>query len=154
LADKLKVITRDQAPPLTDRVAWAAFPYADYDLVILDSISAATEGVEEKDGGKAGAGIAPLIDAAPRGPAVLLLANTTKDGIKVRGSGTLPDRADILFEVRDATSLKADAKYSAWWDALPEAGGHAWAERAKRRRVRDCYRLALVTSKFPTWPET
>ena len=57
--------------------------------MILDSISAATEGVEERDGGKAGAGLAPLLDAARRGPAVLLLANATKDGLKVRGSGTL-----------------------------------------------------------------
>jgi hypothetical protein len=40
--------------------AWAAFPYSDYDFVVLDSISASTEGIEEKDDGKAGAGLAPL----------------------------------------------------------------------------------------------
>jgi AAA domain len=80
LADKIKIICRDEAPPLTDKAAWAAFPYADYDFVILDSISAATEGVEEKDGGKAGAGLAPLLDAARKGPAVLVLANTDKAG--------------------------------------------------------------------------
>jgi len=148
LADKLKIIARDEAPPLTDKAAWAAFPYRDYDLVILDSVSAATEGVEEKDGGKAGAGLAPLLDAARRGPAVLLLANTTKDGLKVRGSGTLTDRADIVFEVRDATDLQVEVKHQAWWDALPDGGEHAWADRARRRRRRDSYRLALVTSKF------
>lgn len=148
LGGSLKVIARDQAPPLTDRAAWGAFPYHDYDFVVLDSISAATEGVEEKDGGKAGAGLAPLLDAARRGPAVLLLANTTKDGLKVRGSGTLSDRADIVFEVRDATDLKVDVKHEVWWEALPESGEHAWSDRAKRRRRRDSYRLALVVSKF------
>jgi hypothetical protein len=50
--------------------------------------------------------------------------------------------------VRDATDLKVDAKHGAWWDGLPDSGEHAWADRAKRRRRRDCYRLALVTSKF------
>lgn len=68
LGDKLKIVTREQAPPLTDKVAWAKFPYDDFDFVILDSISAATQGVEEKDGGKAGAGLAPLVDAVRRRP--------------------------------------------------------------------------------------
>ncbi len=117
-------------------------------FVILDSISSATEGVEEKDGGKAGAGLAPLLDAARRGPAVLLLANTDKLGLKVRGSGTLNDRADIVFEVRDATDLKIEAKMQAWWDALPDGAEHAWGERTKRRRRRDSYRLAMMASKF------
>jgi hypothetical protein len=148
LGDQIKIIARDQAPPLTDKSAWAAFPYADYDFVILDSISAATEGVEEGDGGKAGAGLAPLLDAARKGPAVLLLANTTKDGLKVRGSGTLSDRADLVFEVRDATDLKLESKHEVWWAALPDSAEHMWSDRAKRRRRRDSYRLALVTSKF------
>lgn len=148
LGAKIRIIARDKAPPLTDKAAWAAFPYASYDLVVLDSISAATEGVEEKDGGKAGAGLAPLLDAARKGPAVLLLANTDKAGLKVRGSGILSDRADIIFEIRDATDLKVEAKHQAWWDALPECGEQAWADRAKRRRRRDVYRLALVSSKF------
>jgi hypothetical protein len=58
------------------------------------------------------------------------------------------DRVDILYEVRDATDLKIEAKHDVWWDALPDSGEHAWSERAKRRRRREVYRLALVTSKF------
>jgi hypothetical protein len=46
LGDKFKLIARDEAPPLTDKAAWARFPYTDYDVVVLDSISAATEGVD------------------------------------------------------------------------------------------------------------
>ena len=52
-ADKvtnLKVLTRTQAPPLTDAPAWAAFPAEDYEVVMVDSIGAATEGVSEKEG--------------------------------------------------------------------------------------------------------
>src|SRR4029077_4424716 len=97
---------------------------------------------------KAGAGIAPLLDAARRGPAVLVLANTDKLGLKIRGSGTLPDRADIVFEIRDATDLRLEARHGVWGDALPDPAEHAWADRAKRRRRRDSYRLALVPSKF------
>lgn len=146
--DKLHLLTRDDAPPLTDAAAWAQFPLAAYSLVVLDSISAATEGVDEKEGGKSGAALAPLIDLARRGPAVLVLANTRRDGTAIRGSGVQGDRADILYEVRDATELKLEPKHSVWWDALPEAGDHAWGDKAKRRRQRDDYRLAFLGSKF------
>src|SRR5262249_19083382 len=30
----LKVMTRDDVPPLTDRAAWSTFPFADYDVVV------------------------------------------------------------------------------------------------------------------------
>lgn len=53
-----------------------------------------------------------------------------------------------MFEVRDATDLKIEAKHAAWWDALPDGGEHAWSDRAKRRRQRESYRLALIASKF------
>ena len=35
----LKVISREKAPRLTDAAAWALFPYADYDVVIVDSLN-------------------------------------------------------------------------------------------------------------------
>jgi hypothetical protein len=156
LGDKFKLIARDEAPPLTDKAAWAMFPYANYDLIVLDSISAATEGVDQGDGGKAGAGLAPLLDTARKGPAILLLANTDKTGEKIRDSGVLSDRTDVIFEARDATDLKLAAKHEVWWDALPPAGEQAWSDRPKRRRRRDSYCLALVPSKFRIgeWPDS
>jgi hypothetical protein len=155
LGDQLKVIARDEAPPLTDKAAWAIFPYTAYDLVILDSISASTEGVDQGDGGAAGAGLAPLLDAARKGPAVLVLANTDKAGLKIRDSGVLSDRVDVVYEVRDATDLTVTAKHGAWWDALLPAGEEAWGDRAKRRRRRDSYWLGLIPSKFRIgeWPD-
>ena len=62
----------------------------------------------------------------------------------------------MIFEARDATDLKLTAKHEAWWDALPPAGEEAWSGRAKRRRHRDSYRLALVPSKFRIgeWPDS
>lgn len=45
----LKILTRDDAPPLTDSAEWAAFPFAEYDLVVIDSLDASTEGVGEQD---------------------------------------------------------------------------------------------------------
>jgi hypothetical protein len=70
----LKVMTRDHAPALTDRAAWAVFRFADYDVVVIDSIDAATEGVGENDSAKPSAAIAPILDLAHRenGPALLL----------------------------------------------------------------------------------
>jgi hypothetical protein len=59
----------------------------------------------------------------------------------------LEDRADIVYEVRDATNLKPSGKKD-WWHELPEAGARAWAERASRRRNRDTMRLGFISSKF------
>jgi hypothetical protein len=143
----LRVLTRMDAPPLTDR-AWLMFPFADYDVVIIDSVSSSTEGVDESSGGDSGAALAPLLDVARKGPAVLALCNTDKMGWKIRGSGVLSDRADIVLECRDATNLDLDARKDTWWESLPESGEHTWALRAKRRHRRDTYRLAVVPSKF------
>src|SRR5262249_48594332 len=74
----LKVLPRDKAPPLTDVAAWAAFPADQYDVVIVDSIGAATEGVSEKEGKLTQQYLATLKDLAQRGPAVLGLDNTNK----------------------------------------------------------------------------
>ncbi len=145
--ENLHILTRTDAPPLTDR-AWLTFPFADFNVVIIDSVSSSTEGVDESSGGDSGAALAPLLDVARKGPAVLALCNTDKMGWKIRGSGVLSDRADIVLECRDATNLDLDARKDTWWESLPESGEHTWALRAKRRRRRDTYRLAVVPSKF------
>lgn len=145
----LKVLTRDECPALTDTAAWQNFPFADYDIVILDSLGAATEGVEDNRGGESSKALAPLLDLARRGPAVIVALNAPKNGLNYRGSGVIADRFDILYEVRDATDLKPDAKHANWWDALAEGQGESgWASRAGRRRQRSTYRLAFVASKF------
>jgi hypothetical protein len=146
--EALEVLTRDDAPALTDAHAWASFPFDRYKLVVLDSLGAATEGVSENNGGETGEALAPLLDLARRGPATLVALNVPKNGKNYRGSGVIADRLDVLYEVRDATDLTPSAKDEAWWSQLPEAGEAAWAERAQRRGRRDDYRLVLVPSKF------
>jgi hypothetical protein len=145
----LKVMTRNQTPPLTDQAAWAVFPFADCDVVILDSLDSSAEGVGEADSAKPSRAVAPLLDIAhrPQGPAILILGNTVKSGKHGRGSGVVEDRADICFEVRDATDLKPTGT-KPWWEELPPAGAGAWAQRASRRKHRDSYRLAFIPSKF------
>ena len=145
--ENLQILTRLEAPPLTDR-AWLTFPFSKYDAIILDSLSSATEGVDESSGGDSGAALAPLLDVARNGPAVLALANTDKLGLKVRGSGVLSDRADIVLECRDATDLALDPRKDVWFESLPDSGEQMWMQRAKRRQKRDIYRLAIVCSKF------
>ncbi len=144
-----KVMTRDEVPPLTDAAKWATFPFRDYDLIIIDSLDAATEGVGEQDSGKPSKAIAPLLDIAHRadGPAIVILGNTIKSGAHSRGSGVVEDRADICFEIRDATDLRPTGTKD-WWLELPAAGVEAWAARASRRKRRDQYRLAFIASKF------
>ncbi|MBI3988180.1 MAG: bifunctional DNA primase/polymerase [candidate division NC10 bacterium] len=148
-AATLKVMTRDKAPPLTDAAAWASFPFQEYDLVIIDSLDATTEGVGEKDSAKPSRALAPILDLARRaeGPAILVLGNTVKSAEHGRGSGVIEDRADICFEGRDATGLLPTGR-KPWWLELPPAGAWAWAERATRRKRRSRYRLAFVPSKF------
>jgi hypothetical protein len=145
----LKVMTRDDVPPLTDAAAWREFPFGAYELVIVDSLDASTEGIGEQDSAKPARAIAPLLDIAHRadGPAILLLGNTIKSGSHGRGSGVLEDRCDIVFEVRDATDFQPSGT-KPWWLELPPAGRDAWADRATRRKQRDRYVLAFVPSKF------
>jgi hypothetical protein len=145
----LRVMTRDDVPPLTDRAAWKAFPFGGYELVIVDSFDASTEGVGEQDSAKPSTAIAPLLDIAHRadGPAILVLGNTIKTGAHGRSCGVTEDRADIVYEVRDATDL-APSGAKPWWLELPSAGREAWAEWASRRHRRDIYRLAFIASKF------
>jgi Bifunctional DNA primase/polymerase, N-terminal/AAA domain/Primase C terminal 1 (PriCT-1) len=145
----LRVMTRHDVPPLTDGAAWKTFPFGDYELVIVDSLDASTEGVGEKDSGKPSQAIAPLLDIAHRadGPAILVLGNTIKSGTHGRGSGVVEDRADISYEVRDATDLHPTGT-KPWWLELPAAGREDWASWAARRHRRVRYRLAFVASKF------
>lgn len=145
----LKVLGRDDAPPLTDERAWREFPFPDYDLVIIDSLDSSTEGVGEQDSAKPSRALASLLDLAhtANGPAVLVLGNTVKSGSHGRGSGIIEDRADIVFEVRDATDLRPTGAKE-WWRELPPADRGSWVDRAARRKRRDAYRLAFVSSKF------
>jgi hypothetical protein len=146
--EALKVLDRRNCPPLTDTAAWSSFPYSDYDCVIIDSWSAVTEGIKEKEAGENGKAMAALLDNARKGPSMLLLANCRKDEGVLRGSGVIGDRADIVYEIRDATDLKLDARHEQWIDALPPADETQWASRAKRRKRREVYRLAFIASKF------
>ena len=79
------MFTRDKAPPLTDAQAWSAFPADQFDVVIVDSIGAAAEGVSEKEGKQTQQFLATLKGLAHRGPAILGLDNTNKAALNYRG---------------------------------------------------------------------
>jgi hypothetical protein len=145
----LKFLSRENAPPLTKSEAWAAFPYAEYDLLIVDSLDSAAEGVGEQDSAKPSRAIAPLLDIAHslEGPAVLLLGNCVKAATHSRGSGIIEDRADVVFEVRDATDLRPSGK-KPWIEELPPADAKSWVSRSLRRNLREKYRLAFIPTKY------
>jgi excisionase family DNA binding protein len=144
----LKVMHRNQVPALTDAKAWGIFPFKDYELVLLDSLSAAMENVKDGDGGENGRAFAALLDLARKGPGVLVLANTRKDEMVLRGSGVIADRLDIIYEVRDGTDIKLLPGQDTWLDCVPQGTGFDWTVRSKRRSRRDAYRLAFTPSKF------
>jgi len=148
-APSFKVLTRDEVPPLTNKAAWKTFPFRDYDLVIIDALDSTAEGVGEQDSGKPSKAIASILDIAHQadGPAVLVLGNTIKSAQHGRGSGVVEDRADIVYEVRDATDLQPSGTKD-WWLELPPAGAEEWANRASRRQKRDRFKLAFIPSKF------
>lgn len=150
----LHVLTRDEAPPLTDRAAWALYPIQSYDVLAVDSLDASTEGVGEQDSAAPSRAIAALLDVAHRadGPAVIVLGNTTKSGGAGRGSGVVEDRADIVYEIRDATDYRPTGERP-WWEELPPAARTDWAGRATRRKRRDAYRLAIIATKHRVGPE-
>jgi hypothetical protein len=153
-SENLRILTRSKAPKLQSE-EWRAFPVEDYDFIIIDSLSPALEGgIDERQGGQKSDALAALLDIVQRGPGALLIANTTKTASSIRGSGILTDRADLVFEVRDATDFKPNPKHEAWWDGLVENQGESgWAGRAKRRRGKTIFRLALIASKTRVGPE-
>jgi len=152
-ADRLSIMTRDQLPLLTDRKSWSTFPFRDYDALVIDAFGSSTEGSDEKETPAMSRALASLLDIGRKGPAIIVLFNTTRDGKAIRGSGSIMDRLDALYEVRDATDLKLDSRHEVWWDALPPAGDKEWAANAKRRRMRTIYRLAFVPSKWRLGPQ-
>lgn len=145
----LKAITREKCPPLTNSAAWAVFPYEDYDVVIVDPLDSAAEGVGEQDSAKPSRAVAPLLDIARResGPSVLVLGNCVRRGTHSRGSGVIEDRADMVYEVRDATDFHPSGK-KPWPEELPPADAGSWASRSSRRKQRQTYRLAFIATKF------
>jgi hypothetical protein len=147
VAENLHVLTRQDAPDLKDRDLWAEFPAEDYDVLIVDSVGASTEGITEKEGKQNSEVLATLLDLAHRDIAILLLQNTEKTGTNIRGRGEWADRADIQYEVRDATGFTPSGKRP-WWLELPTDGAANWAERAARRKGRTEYRLAFIPAKF------
>jgi AAA domain len=146
--ENLTIATREKAFPLTDKKNWAKLPAEEYGLVALDSLGSATEGVDETQGGESGQAIAQLLDLATRGPAVLVLANTDKVGAKIRGSGVVSDRFDIVYEIRDLTAAKLDPNKESWTECFPEGGEQAWLGKSQRRQHRENYRLGFVCSKY------
>jgi hypothetical protein len=125
------------------------FPYANYDVVIVDSLDSHAEGVGEQDSSKPSRAIAPLLDIAHRekGPAVLVLGNCVRTGNHSRGSGVIEDRADIVYEVRDITGWTPTGDRD-WWEELPAAGASDWASRTTRRKRRERVSLAFICTKF------
>jgi len=115
-------------------------------MVIIDSLGAASEGVSETEGRLTQQVMATLKDLAAQGPAILALDNTVKSAMNIRGRGEKADAVDIVYEVRDVTGWTPTIE--CWWEDLPEAGEHTWAQRASRRRKNPVHRLAFIPSKF------
>jgi hypothetical protein len=128
-ANNLHVLTRQHAPDLKDRGAWAQFPLESHDVLMIDAVGSFTEGITEKEGRFTTEVLATLLDLARRGIAILLLMNVTKDGLTFRGRGEWAERVDIAYEVRAATGFTPSGKRE-WWRELPPAGEAEWADRA------------------------
>ncbi len=103
--------------------------------------------MSEREGAKTQAVLETLKSLAHRGPAVLVLANTTKSAENYRGRGEIADTFDLLYEARDITGWTPPPG-DEWWEHLPSAGDNQWASRASRRRGQTMLRLAFIPSKF------
>jgi hypothetical protein len=152
VARNLHILTRQHAPSLRHRDAWANFPLDNYDVIIMDAVGSFTEGITEKEGKQTTEVLATIIDLARKGLGVLLLQNATKDGLNFKGREEWADRVDIIYELRDATDFIPPLKRP-WWEELPEAHEGAWAARAARRKGRCDFRLAFIPSKYRLGPE-
>ena len=142
----LKVIDRNKAPQLTDKKAYSVHDFTRYDLVIVDCLDSTAEGIGEKDSSKPTKALSPLLDMAhgDHGPAVLLIGNVTKDGTRGRGSGTIMDRADAFYEIRDWTGVVGPFSL----DKTPDDNASEWQARNKRRSNQTVYRLMFACNKY------
>jgi len=152
VAKNLHILTRQHAPSLRQRDAWANFPLDAYDVIIMDAVGSFTEGITEKEGKQTTEVLATIVDLARQGLGILLLQNATKDGLNFKGREEWADRVDIIYELRDATDFIPSLK-KPWWEELPEAHEGAWAARAARRKGRCDFRLAFIPSKYRLGPE-
>jgi hypothetical protein len=115
----LSVVTRDRVRPLLDKAFWQDLPIEQYDVVIIDSFGGVTPGISESEGAKLQVAMDVLKGIADRGPAVLVLDNTTKNAMSYRGRGEKTDRIDIAYEARDTTGWVPTGPE--WWLDLPDS---------------------------------
>lgn len=143
----------NNAPSLLSRDGWQQFPVDQYDIVIIDSLGSGSEGVSETEGRLTQEVMAVIKDLARQGPSVLLLDNTIKSGVNMRGRGEKADAVDIIYEVRDVTDWTPTRED--WWEELPAAGEHAWVQQATRLLGKPFRRMAFVPTKFrdDTYPD-
>jgi ParB family chromosome partitioning protein len=149
-AQTFRVLTRDKAPSLTerDRAAWDRFPFEDYDVVLIDSIGAFTEGISEREGKETQEWLSILKDLALRGPAIIGLCNTNKAGVNIRGRGEIPNAVDIVYECRNVTGWTPTGE-SDWVSELPERGEHTWqATASQQARHQGLLQIAFIATKF------
>lgn len=146
-ATRLKIRPRKIAPPLSDFAFWQSLAVENLDLLILDSFSVFMEGIDEKDTAQIGKALGVLLDLAERGPAILVLMNTTKSGSVVRGSGLLSDRAVVNLELRNVTNMAFDTEADDWYSNLPDASASAFVDRNRRRQGETRFRLGVFSSK-------
>ena len=121
-------------------------PVEQYDVVIIDSFGGVTPGISEAEGAKLQQAMDTLKSLADRGPAVMVLDNTTKNATNYRGRGEKLDRVDIAYEARDVTGWTPTGPE--WWIDLPDAAASNWQEQASRHQKADKRRLAFIPIKF------
>jgi hypothetical protein len=146
----VKLLARDKVPALLGSGhAWGDFPVTDYDVVVLDSWDSSAEGSGEKDSRLPSLAMSHVLDIAhaENGPGFLVLMNTVRDGTHSRCNGTVEDRADAVFDVRDITSISFTGQ-KPWWEEIPLVAAKDWAVRSTRRQQREKFRMAFVASKF------
>ena len=115
--------------------------------MIVDSLSAFTEGVSEKEGRQTQEFLAVLKNLAAQDLAILVLAKTNKAGTNIRGRGEQSDAVDIVYEARNMTGWEP-THGPCWWESLPEAGEQAWQHNTSRRVQGGALRIGFVPTKF------
>jgi hypothetical protein len=149
LPPTLFIIDGDNVPALWESGEWQYLierKASKFDLLVVESYGALTAGAGDNDADKHSRAIDLLVRCARQGPGLLVPANTTKRGQHIRYSGIIEDRADLSFEIRNATGT--EFTNDEWWMELDTDDVGSWGKRASRRRGKTRYRLAFVPSKF------
>jgi hypothetical protein len=142
-----QIVRCEDCVVLNDSMFWHTVPVDQGDVIVIDSWGSACP-LGTKDEKPIKAVLSTLATLCDRGASIMILVNTTKNGKTFKGPEEIKGRADIMYELRNATGFRPSNK-KFWLTELLEKPGSAYDEwnYKKEHTGADNLRVALAETK-------